>query len=94
MKTVISEQALAVLAAIANFVESKNTKGSGGRFAMKFKGAIKELAIPNIQYSKCNYQKFAELNYSCSHYNDWVIAFSIENNVLKVHEIIHGSFLA
>lgn len=37
-------QALGVIHAIADFVESKNTKGSGSRYALKFKAAIKKLA--------------------------------------------------
>jgi len=37
-----------VIDAIAYFVESKNTPGSGARYALKFKAAIKKLALPNI----------------------------------------------
>lgn len=94
MKVIISERAIAAIDDIAYFVESKNTKGSGKRFAMKFKHSIKDLAAPNIQYAVCNHVRFANLKYSCSHFNDWVIAFTIEGNILKVHEIVHGSILA
>jgi ParE-like toxin of type II ParDE toxin-antitoxin system len=80
-----------VIDGIADFVESKNTPGSGARHALRFKKAIETLAIPNVSYSPCNHTVLAAFRYSCSHFNDWVIAFRIENNELTVYEIIHGS---
>lgn len=89
----IKPKALKVIDAIADFVESKNTKGSGARYALKFKSAIKKLAVPNIQYPRCNHPVLAAFKYSCSHFNDWVIAFRIQDDQLVVYEIIHGSLL-
>jgi hypothetical protein len=89
----IMPKALNVIDAVADFVESKNTEGSGARFALKFKTAIQKLAMPNVKYSLCNHHVLASLKYSCSHFNDWVIAFKINNDELVVHEIIHGSLL-
>ncbi len=86
-------QASRVIDAVADFVESKNTKGSGGRFALKFKAAIQKLALSDVQYSLCNHHVLASLKYSCGHFNDWVIAFKIVNDELIVYEIIHGSLL-
>jgi len=82
-----------VIDAIADFVESKNTPGSGGRYALKFKSAIERLAVPNIKHALCDHSVLAAFNYSCSHFNDWVIAFRISNDELTVYEIIHGSLL-
>lgn len=93
MNLKISPRAMRVVDAIADFVESKNTKGSGARYALRFKTAIQQLALPDVQYSLCNHPVLAAYKYSCSHFNDWVIAFRIENNVLIVYEIIHGSLL-
>ena len=93
MELKITLQALSVIDAIADFVESKNTSGSGARFALKFKSAIEKLALPNVQYSLCNHPVLAAYKYSCSHFNDWVIAFRILENELIVYEIIHGSLL-
>jgi plasmid stabilization system protein ParE len=89
----ITPKALSVIDAVADFVESKNTKGSGARFALKFKTAIKKLAVPNIQYTICAHSVLAAYKYSCSHFNDWVIVFKIKDDELIVHEIIHGSLL-
>lgn len=93
MKLKISPKAIRVIDAIADFVEAKNTKGSGARYALKFKSAIEKLALPNVQYPLCNNSVLAAYKYSCSHFNDWVIAFRIEGDVLIVYEIIHGSIL-
>ena len=82
-----------VIDAVADFVESKNTKGSGARYALKFKAAIEKLALPNVKYSLCNHAILGAYKYSCSHFNDWVIVFRIENEELIVYEIIHGSLL-
>ena len=82
-----------VIDSIADFVESKNTPGSGARFALKFKAAIEKLAVPNVAHTLCHHPVFAAYGYSCSHFNDWVIAFQIQGNELIVHEIVHGSLL-
>lgn len=79
--------------AIAEFVESKNTKGSGARYALKFKSAIEKLALPDVQFTICNHPVLASYKYSCTHFNDWVIAFRIEGDTLIVYEVIHGSLL-
>jgi hypothetical protein len=92
-KLKILPKAMRVIDAIANFVESKNTKGSGARYALKFKSAIEKLALPNVQYALCNHPVLAAYKYSCGHFNDWVIAFRIEGDRLIVYEIIHGSLL-
>ncbi len=89
----ITPKALSVIDAIADFVESKNTKGSGARYALKFKAVLKKLAQPNLQYSLCNHPVLAAYSYSCNHFNDWVIAFKVKGSELVVYEIIHGSLL-
>jgi len=93
LKVKILPKAMRVIDAIADFVESNNTKGSGARYALKFKAAIEKIALPNVQYSLCSHPVLAAYKYSCRHFNDWVIAFRIENEMLIVYEIMHGSLL-
>lgn len=93
MKISITPEASNVIDAIADFVETQNTPGSGKRFALKFINAIERLAISNVQYGLCAHHVLALLHYSCSYFNDWVIVFRINNDELIVHEIIHGSLL-
>lgn len=94
MKVTFTHEAAASLYIIANFVESKNTPGSGKRYALKFKKAVEKLAQPNVQYALCNHPLLNALKYSCSHYNDWVIAFKIEKGTFVVYQIIHSSVLS
>ena len=94
MKIAIYPKASRIIDEIAAFVESKNTPGSGQRHALKFKAAIEKLAQPNVQYALCRNVYLAKKNYSCSFYNDWVIAFKIDKDILKVYRIIHSSVLA
>jgi plasmid stabilization system protein ParE len=93
VKITISRRALNVIDSIADFVESKNTPGSGARYALKFKTAIEKLAIPNVEYGLCAHPLLAAYKFSCSYFNDWVIAFRIQDGELVVHDIIHGSLL-
>jgi plasmid stabilization system protein ParE len=95
VKVTITPQAAKVIVGIADFVESKNTPGSGTRYVRKFMTAIKRLAIPNVQYTICNHPILAAYRYSCTHFNDWTIAFRIiDNKELVVYEVIHGSLLS
>lgn len=89
----IKPKAIRVIDDIADFVESKNTTGSGARYALRFKAAIEKIAQSNIQYALCHHPVLAAYKYSCSQFNDWVIVFRIEEKVLTVYEIIHGSLL-
>jgi hypothetical protein len=93
LEIVISPRALNVINEVAGYVESVNTPGSGARFAVKFKKRIEKLAMPNTTYALCSHHVLATYKYSCSYYNDWVIAFRINGDKLTVYDIIHGSLL-
>lgn len=93
MKIAFKPAAAKALYAIADFVESKNTPGSGKRYALKFRKAVEQFAQPNVKYTLCNDKLLALLGYSCRNYNDWIIAFKIENNRFVIYEIILGSTL-
>jgi hypothetical protein len=85
---------VAAKSGIADFVESKNTPGSGKRYALKFQKAIKGFAQPNVQYAYCRHVALARLKYCCRRYNDWIVAFKIEDDTLTVYQIVHGSVLS
>lgn len=83
--TVKANNAIALIAA---FVESKNTKGSGNRFALKLESAINNFAKENVEYAKCYTTVLASLGFSCLTINNWVIAFKISQNKFIVYRII------
>jgi hypothetical protein len=94
LKVIFTPEAASALYLIADFVESKNTPGSGKRYALKFRKVIEKVAQPNVQYALCNHISLALLKFNCTHYNDWVIAFRIEDDQLVVYQIIHSSVLS
>ncbi|MCY7309409.1 MAG: hypothetical protein LH619_01405 [Chitinophagaceae bacterium] len=70
--------ALASLIQLVNFIESKNTPGAGLRWLDKYEAFLtKQLFNPN-QIKLCHNQTFNKLNLRCINYNDWVIAFSVQ----------------
>jgi len=78
---------------IADFVESKNTKGSGKRFARKFESAINKYAKENVDFAKCKNTILAALGYSCLTVRNWVVAFKIKRNKFIIYRIIWGRLL-
>jgi predicted RNA-binding protein with EMAP domain len=93
MKVEISEDALHTLKEISDFVESKNTKGAGKRWLLKFKKKIKEYAKQNVKYKYCDDETLFELKFSCLLIGNWIIVFNIENNCFKIYQLIHGSLI-
>jgi plasmid stabilization system protein ParE len=86
-------QAEEVLYEIANWVESKNTPGSGFRFVEAFMDQIAALALPNVKYADCKHEIFAREGLQCVPVQDWIVVFRIEKNKFTVHFIVHGSLL-
>lgn len=94
MRIEYKPNALQTIFHLGAFVESNNTEGSGSRFIDKFFNHIEKYALPNVQYGLCVHLPFRSRGYSCVFYNDWVIAFKIEQQVFVVYEIALGSLFA
>jgi len=54
MKVFYTPRAQRAIEHIVSFIESKNTMGSGKRFALKFESTINKYALDNVEYAKCN----------------------------------------
>ncbi|MBL0310515.1 MAG: hypothetical protein IPP77_12840 [Bacteroidetes bacterium] len=93
MEIEIKAKALKTLDEVANFLESLNTTGSGGRWLDKFFLRIQAYAKHNVVYALCKNAKLAKRNFSCITFNNWVVAFQIIKGRLVIYEIIHGSLL-
>ena len=93
MDVFFTKKAKQAIDVIADFVESKNTYGSGNKFALKFEQAIKQFAIDNATYAKCNHNLLRVLGYSCITISKWVVAFKIKDNKFIIYRIIWGSLL-
>lgn len=55
MEEFFTKRAKRALEVIVEFIESKNTPGSGRRFALKFEEILNQYALENTTYAKCNH---------------------------------------
>ncbi len=81
------------LSDVVNFVESKNTQGAGIRWLDKFESFLTS-SLNNPELIKlCNNKTFQELGLRCINFNDWIIAFSIQEKEILIEAILHSSRL-
>ncbi len=87
-----AEDAITIL---CDFVEAKNTKGSGGRFHTKLLDFIEGYApLTNLKFPLCKNEELALLYYSCLIFQQkWVIAFTYDDEQITIHRVLLGSGL-
>jgi hypothetical protein len=84
-------EAFASLIQLVNYIESKNTLGAGLRWLKRFETfLIKKLHTPS-QIKLCNNETFYQLNLHCIYFNEWVIAFSIQEDSVLIEAVLHKS---
>ena len=93
MNIIIQPLAQSSILSISEYVEDLNTIGSGERWIQKLIAYCKKYALPNVQYSLCNDRNLAKQKLSCIVFNNWIIAFTIEENNFIIHQIIYGRLL-
>jgi len=77
MKITIKAEAAATINELVKFIDSKNTPGSGKRFALKFLNKIVDSLKNHEVHSLCKFPEFAEKGWKCFLINDWVVAFEV-----------------
>jgi plasmid stabilization system protein ParE len=94
-EVVFKPAALKALIRLCDYVEAKNTAGSGYRFQEKILDFIESNAlILSISYPLCFNAKLAVRGYSCFIFQKkWVIAFRITENKMIIYRIILGAKL-
>ena len=93
MRVVFRPDAEMVLDEIADFIDGINIEGSGALWSERLVAFIYTYALPNVTYALCRDEDFAAAGLSCINYNDWIIAFKIQDGILVVHEIVRGNIL-
>jgi hypothetical protein len=91
---VYSEEAIATLFEISDFIDSVNTSGAGERWVAKLTAWVDSYALSNVTFALCNDEYLASRHLSCINFNDWIIAFSIEDSLFVIYKIIRGNLLA
>ena len=93
MKVIIETPAQETLHEIAALIDGINTPGAGDRWIDRILDFIQEHAQPNLKYSLCHNHLLAKSLFSCITFNNWVIVFRIEDEILRVYQIVYGSLL-
>ncbi len=83
--------AFSSLIQLINYIESSNTQGAGLRWLHRFELFLKKKLQAPLQIKLCNNAAFAQLNLRCIYFNDWVIAFSAEENIVLIEALLHKS---
>lgn len=91
MQVSYTGDAFATLTGIINYIESTNTLGAGMRWFDKFESFLAKSFTTALLIPLCNNNTFNELGLRCINYNDWVIAFSVEDNAILIEAILHTS---
>ncbi len=86
-----TNDALASLFSLVKFIENNNTKGAGLRWLNKYELYLKQTLIHHAIINPCNNSTFKKLLLKCIYYNDWLIAFSVHNNVILIEALLHKS---
>lgn len=89
----IKKRAWNAISRTAAWVESKNTAGSGQRWADRIYNEIETNAFSKTLFAICNNASLARFGYRCFHVNDWVVAHKVVRNTFIVYRFIHGSRL-
>jgi hypothetical protein len=93
MEISYTAEAFASLVDVVNYVESMNTLGAGVRWLDKFEIFLNN-SLPTASVVKpCNNRTFYELQLRCLNFNDWIIAFSLDNDNVLIEAILHSSRL-
>ncbi len=94
MTVVYGDEAVATLFEISDFIYSINTVGAGERWIAKLTKWVESYALKNVSFALCQDDFLASLKLSCLNYNDWIIAFTLKDNLFVVHKVIRGNLLA
>ena len=83
--------AFASLIRLVNYIEDKNTEGAGLRWLNRYESFLKEKLLLRDQIKTCNNFTLKKLGLRCIYFNEWVIAFSINEDFTLIEALIHKS---
>ena len=76
---------------LVNYIEAVNTKGAGLRWLNRYELFLQKTLIRPQQITLCHNLTFNQLNLRCIYFNDWVIAFSVNENYIVFEALLHRS---
>lgn len=91
MQISYTTDAFSLLIQLVNYIESANTQGAGLRWLKRFEAFLKKKLHTPKQIKFCNNNTFRSLNLRCIYFNDWIVAFSVSENVVLIEALLHKS---
>ena len=91
MQISYTQDAFASLIDLINFIEANNTKGAGVRWLNKYEQFILDDLQNPTHKRLCGNKTFEGLNLRCVYFNDWVIAFSMNEKFILIEALLHKS---
>lgn len=76
---------------LVNYIESVNTKGAGLRWLNRYELFLQKTLIKPQQIKLCHNLTFNQVGLRCIYFNDWVIAFSLNENYILIEALLHRS---
>ncbi len=86
-----TNSAFASLAQLINFIETTNTAGAGIRWLNRYEQFLDKTFLNTKHKRICNNAALKKLNLKCIYFNDWLIAFSIQQNIILIEALLHKS---
>ncbi|MEP7168769.1 MAG: hypothetical protein ABI855_05310, partial [Bacteroidota bacterium] len=73
---------------LVSFIEDKNTKGAGLRWLKNFEIFLEGYLSHHAKIKPCHNATFKNLNLKCIYYNNWLIAFSDNEDSILIEAIV------
>ena len=86
-----TKDAFSSLIKLVNFIEEKNTEGAGLRWFRRYEMFVQKKLINPQKIKKCQNLTFNQLNLRCLNFNDWVIAFTVQDDFILIESLLHKS---
>ena len=85
------EDAFGSLIRLVNNIESTNTQGAGLRWLNRHEMYLKKTPQAPEQIKLCNNATCNRLQLRCLYFNEWVIAFLVNNTSVLIEALLHKS---
>jgi len=73
------------------FIEKTNTRGSGIRWLNKYELFLNKTLLQSLNPKICNNLSLKNLGLNCLYFNEWLIAYSVHQNIILIEALFHQS---
>lgn len=88
MQVRYTSNAFASLVRLINFIETNNTEGAGVRWLNQYENFLEKTFLNARHKRVCNNAAFKKLDLKCIYFKDWLIAFSIQEDIILIRSAV------